>query len=366
MANQAQQMYALDLDQCVDLIAAIGHLRTVLLQGDMGNGKSSTLPTLARRLPKHTPLYFDLTTKVDAGDLAMPKFKDLDGSDYFSHATAEDLGVHLQNTPIILMLDEIGKNKSLVNPLLRLMQERKFGTYTLHPDSIVYATTNKSSEGVGDFLPPHARNRMVIVQVRKTEAMKWIEWGLDNDIDPVVLGWVKDNTQVAQTFEEVSDPQENRMIYHPKDPSRQSFWTWRSGHAASDILKQRDVLDSQTLTAALMGAVGDEAAMQLMAFVNIATQLPTLESIKKDPANALIPTSAAAICMVVYRTLSTIERDWMDAWMTYMERLDAEAQGLFANGVRSAKYSKQPIVMQNKKFTIWAAANNYMFQADVK
>ena len=52
--------------------------------------------------------------------------------------------------------------------------------------------------------------------------------------------------------------------------------------------------------------------------------------------------------------------------MTYMQRLDTEAQGLFANGVRSSKYSKdkQSLVMQNKQFTQWAMDNNYMFAAD--
>ena len=39
---------------------------------------------------------------------------------------------------------------------------------------------------------------------------------------------------------------------------------------------------------------------------------------------------------------------------------------MFANGVRARKYSKQSMVMTNKKFTDWAMANNYMFAADKK
>ena len=70
--------------------------------------------------------------------------------------------------------------------------------------------------------------------------------------------------------------------------------------------------------------------------------------------------------MVVVRTLASIERDWVDPWMTYMQRLDIEAQGMFANGVRAPKYGKQSIVMTNKKFTQWAMDNNYMFAADKK
>jgi len=52
--------------------------------------------------------------------------------------------------------------------------------------------------------------------------------------------------------------------------------------------------------------------------------------------------------------------------MDYLLRLDAEAQGLFANGVKSPKYSKRSMVMTNKKFTDWARQNNYMFSADKK
>ena len=53
MNNQAQQMYALNLDQCVDLIEAVGSKRTILAQGDMGNGKSSMIHMLGEKLPKH-------------------------------------------------------------------------------------------------------------------------------------------------------------------------------------------------------------------------------------------------------------------------------------------------------------------------
>jgi len=35
-----------------------------------------------------------------------------------------------------------------------------------------------------------------------------------------------------------------------------------------------------------------------------------------------------------------------------------------ANGVRSKKYTKQSMVMTNKKFTQWAMDNNYLFTAD--
>ena len=62
-----------------------------------------------------------------------------------------------------------------------------------------------------------------------------------------------------------------------------------------------------------------------------------------------MPTSAGAVMMVVYKVLSTLERDWVDQWMTYMLRLSKEAQGVFANGVRGKKYTKQAMVMQQQE-----------------
>ena len=362
--NNAQQMYALDLEQCVAAIKAVGKLRTILMEGDMGNGKSSTIHTLADDLPDHTPCYFDCTTK-DIGDLNLPNMAVMNEQGYVTFVPNEELGAHL-GKPIILMIDELGKaNPAVKNALLRVMQERTVGSIKLHPDSIVYATTNKGSEGVGDMLPPHARNRVSVVQVRKSTNMEWIEWGINNGIDHTLLGWCKDNPHLFASFEDIKDPDENPYIFHPKE-QRAAFVTPRSLHSASDILHQRHMFDDQTLTSALMGTIGDRGAMDLMAFVKLADQLPSLQSIKDDPSNAKVPDSAAGICMVVYRTLASIEADWLNAWMDYMPRLDVEAQGMFANGVRAPKYSKQSMVMKNKKFTAWAMQNNYMFAADKK
>jgi len=376
MAKTAVSLYSLSLDQIEAAILAGGSKRTVLVQGHMGTGKSSLLKSLAKhpQLKGHTPCYFDCTTK-DLGDITIPQLQTLDREYGENEATCvryvtnEELGVHLDK-PIILMVDEFGKaNPAVKLALLRLMLERKIGSYTLHPDSIVFATTNLGAEGVGDLLPPHARNRISVITSRKSTNLEWIEWGIANGVDHSVLSFAKDNPQIFQSFEDIAEPTDgqgnptNPYVYHPRVPMT-AFITPRSLEAASDWLKVREGFDDQTLTAILMGTIGERGAMDLMAHVKMSDQLPKLDDIKKDPMNAKVPDSPAAVCMVVYRTLSIIERDWIDAWMSYLLRLDKEAQGMFANGVRQPKYAKASIVMTNKKFTDWARQNNYLFAAD--
>jgi len=337
----------------------------------MGTGKSSILKMLAAELPDHVPCYFDCTTK-DLGDISVPKLMAIDtnddGTECVRFVPNEELGLHFQK-PVILMIDEYGKaNRAVQNAMLRIMQERKLS----HNDikGYIFATTNLGAEGVGDILLPHARNRISIVTSRKPSWEEWIEWGLNNGIDFVLLGWVKEMRDVLfQSLEDIKEPFDkegnptNPYVYHPQVPMT-SFVTPRSLEGASRWLKKRDRIDDQTLTAFLMGTIGERGGMDLMTHTKLVSQLPTIESIKKDPKTAMVPSSAAATAMVVLRALGAVDRDWIDAWVEYMNRLDKEAHGLFVNHVRQKNYAKQSIVMSNKKFRDWAMANNYLFAAD--
>lgn len=366
--SNATDLYALNLSEAQTLIRYSGDT-TVLMQGHMGTGKSSMLKTLSADMPNHTACYFDCTTK-DLGDITIPNVVNLTDAltdSFVRYVTNEELGAHL-GKPIILMIDEYGKaNPAVKNALLRLMLERKIGSYELHKDSIVFATTNLGSEGVGDLLPPHARNRLTIIKTRKPTNVEWIEdYAINNGIEHTLIAWVQDNPQLFATYEDIKDPQDNKFIFHPAEPSRASFVTPRSLEKASNWLKVRERISEKSLMAALIGTIGTEGAANLNAFVRVADQLPSLDSIKKDPMNAKVPDSASAVCMVVYRTLSTIDKTWMDAWMDYSARLDKEAQTMFAMQVRRPTYNKQAEVVTNKKFTAWCMANNYVFAADKK
>lgn len=363
--SNAQTMYALGLESSCDAIQYGGMKRTVLAQGHMGIGKSSMLKMLAARMPNHVACYFDCNTKTDAGDIGLPQFHLIEEQGCVTYVPNEELGFHL-NKPLILMIDEFGKaNKSVKNAMLRVMLERTYGNKLLHPETVIFATTNLGAEGVGDLLLPHEINRLTVIRIRKPNRLESIEWGLNNGMHHTVLGWMKDEEQLFQSFEDVNDPTENPYIFHPQ-LQKSAFVTNRSLECASDWMHVSDKghIDTHALTGLLIGTLGDRGAMDLMAFVSLANQLPSMDSIKDSPETAMVPTSAAAMCMVVFRTLGGIDKSWVDAWMTYMDRLDTEAQGMFVNGVRATNFSKQSVVMTNKKFTEWCMTHTHLYSAD--
>jgi ATPase family associated with various cellular activities (AAA) len=367
MKQSAEQLFAQSLDECVDSIEATGSKLTTLVRGHMGTGKSSILKILAQRLPTHIPCYFDCTTK-DLGDLMLPKILSSDDDAQFVRFVPnEEMGLH-HGKPIILMIDEFGKaNPSVKNGMMRMMLERP----DMHKDSIVFATTNLGTEGVGDLLMPHHRNRITTIRMKKPTAMEWIEgFAFNAGINPALILWVKENgEQLFQSYEEIEKPDDdvggNPYIYHPKS-QRPAFVTPRSLELASHWLWAKDKLSRNSLKSNLMGTIGARGGADLEAYIELVDQLPRQEDIKTSPSTAKIPGTASAIVMVVYRALATMNKEFIDPWMEYLNRLDPEAQGLFAMQVRNPKYAKQSMVMSNGKFTKWCMDNNFMFTADKK
>lgn len=353
---------AISFDQVASLIAAVGHTNTIIVEGDVGIGKSTLLLSILDKKPTHAGFYCDCTT-LNPEDMFAPNLKAFE-SGVLKFIPNEALGLHVDG-PSVVMYDEWGKNRGIHNATLRDLHERKLCNIGRHPDSIVFATTNLSSEGIGDIIPPHGRNRVTVVRMRKPYAEEWLVWATNNGIEPSIMSWVKDEgTMLFQSFTSIKDPDENPYIYHPRAAGRTAFVTPRSLHKASDIIKGREFFDSDTLTAALIGTLGERGALDFSARLKLQDDLPTYKQIVDGPATAKVPGSAAAVCMVVFRALTMIEPEHVDPWMVYLRRLDKEAQGLFANGVRSSKYSKRGMVMSNRSFGKWALENNYMFAAD--
>ena len=346
------------LKQGAELVSRIGDVDTVLFQGEMGIGKSSMLKMLAKSHPDHHICYVDMTTK-DVGDFLIPKIRTINGIDVCSFIPNEEFGFHT-GKPVIIMLDEIGKcGKAVFNACLRLMQERSLGVYDLPEGSKVFATTNLASEGIGDLLPPHGRNRVCVVKIRKPSADEWIEdYALDNGVAPEVIMTVKEFPMMLASFEDYTDPKDNEYINDPRTP-RPAFVTHRSLEKASNIIKKTRGLPEDVIGCALKGTIGARACYDMLNIVKLSSDLPSWDSIMADPMKAQIPESPAAVCMLVYSAVQRVEKDNINKWIKYMGRISKEAQGLFATSVMRTQ--KKSVVGTSTEFVKWATANNYLF-----
>ena len=128
---------------------------------------------------------------------------------------------------------------------------------------------------------------------------------------------------------------------------------------ASDIIKKSKHLGTDIMAHALKGTIGNRATYDMLSIIQLTDELPTWEQITKDPSKTKVPSSASAVCMLVYSAIQQVEKDSIGKWITYMERLSKEAQGLFATSVM--RTSKKTTVGTSQGFIKWATANNYLF-----
>lgn len=348
------------LKQAANLILTNPKTR-FMVRGEPGIGKSTMLSFIAKALSAtHNAAYIDVPN-MDLGDIAMPVIDhDNRVTRYYPNARFR---FH-EGKPVIVMLDEFTKGadpiKNMLHPLLEVTAPRLgdlFIDENVEEDkdrSLVFMTGNLNSDGVGDNLKAHTRNRIVEITVRKPSAEEWLEWAVNNDIEGVVCAWVNQFSHALASYTE-GNQDDNPYIYNPKKVQT-SYVSPRSLAIASGIVKNRDKNDPESVIAALKGAIGEAAARDMEAYITYQDQLPSWDSVIKDPKNAHVPASAGACAVMVFGAISKIDRQSMTPFMEYLGRFSSEWQACFAINV-AKNPSTQAIAFSNKAFADWVQEN---------
>ncbi len=342
---------SITLKQAANLIRTNPETR-FLLQGEPGIGKSSLLENIANGLG-YEYAYIDVPN-MDLGDIAMPV---IDHETKTAHYSPNARFKIHEGKPLVIMLDEFTKGADPVKNMLHPMLEKanpRLGDIPLAKDTIVFLTGNLTTDGVGDSLKAHSRNRLVPVTIQKPSAEEWIEWGINKGIEPEVLAWVNQYPLVLASY---TDPAQgdNPYIYNPRKPMN-AFVSPRSLETASNIVRTRKENDPDTVIAALSGAIGESGARDMQAYIEFADQLPTWESTIKDPKHTKIPTSPGACAIVVFGAISRITKESITPFMEYLGRFEPEWQAVFAINIAKTP-SKQSIAFSCKAFADWVAKN---------
>ena len=346
---------SITLKQAANLICSNPTTR-FLLQGEPGIGKSSLLEMISERLG-YEHAYIDVPN-MDLGDIAMPVIDhETKTTRYYPNARFK---VH-EGKPVVIMLDEFTKGADPVKNMLHPMLEKanpRLGDIPLantkDKQTIVFLTGNLTTDGVGDNLKAHSRNRLVPVTISKPNAEQWIEWAITKDIAPEVIAWVSRFPQVLASYTE-GGQNDNPYIYNPKR-NQNAFVSPRSLETAANIVRTRKDNDADAVIAALTGAIGESGARDMQAYIEFADQLPTWESTIASPKTASVPTSPGACSIVVFGAISRVTKETIAPFMEYLERFDAEWQAVFCINIAKA-VSKQSIAFSSKAFANWVAKN---------
>lgn len=345
----------LSFTQVLNLIATVGHKRTIIVEGENGIGKTALFHAL-KALPKfanHIAVDPIDCTQLSDGSVWMP---DLDREHGVSRELPnERFGVSKDNQrginggkPVLIMLDEIAKAPQFIkNVLAPIVYERRVGAFHFVEGSVVFAGTNLSIEGLGDSIQAHLRNRLVFVKMRKPTAEEWVQWATDAGVNATVIAFVHNEPRVMASFldyekggmyEGKTMSKDNGFPFNPKSVQT-AYATPRSLVAAGDILDEGlGVIDDDTLEAALCGTVGDTTAQAMASFIRFGKDICDYSRVIADPDKAPISSNPTAQLIQIFQFVSRVaDRKEAEAIVKYVWRMRAEIQSIFCNTVATSQ-----------------------------
>lgn len=314
-----------NLEQAAALIVATGADVTYFLEGEPGIGKSSVLALVAERLGDgYVPVTVDCPL-IDVVDFAIPY---VEGG--IGRLAPSELWRPDDPRPRVIMLDELPKAPPTVKPMFtRLMLDRCIGARPLPAGSIVFATGNAATDGVGDVMQAHISNRLTRISVTKPRAAEWIAWASRSGVSPVVMSAVHRLPHVFQSYKDEGGDN-NPYIFNPKKNTA-AFASPRSLAKAGHICDQRDRLGRELTLEALEGTVGASFARDLVAWLDLVDTVPSWDDILGSPADCMVPDSAGARLLLIFGSASILTRANAAAFVAYFSRLETEERVLWGS-----------------------------------
>lgn len=358
----------LSFEQATSVISSVGHLRTVLVSGENGIGKTSIYYAL-QKLPQFAnhifPGIIDCQQLAD-GSIWMPTIDTELGvsreipNDRFGVSKANCRGVESAR-PVVLCFDEIGKAPSYMKPQIApVIYERRLGNLYLPEGSVVFATTNLAAEGLGDMLQAHMRNRLIQINLGKADMPRWVTYATNKGLAPEVIATAQQYPEAFHSFVdylpggkfagkkiETDAPD----IFNPRDASQFAYASPRSMEASSDVVKHLAGKDSMALEQTLIGTVGPSFAGKLMSVIRFGEQMPAYDDVVRDPHNTPVPSNPIVQTVQVFKFINRVaNRQEAEALTTYVLRMRGEMKGLFSTAV-SNNIAKATFFMTIPAFT---------------
>ena len=344
----------MNFKETASLLAAVGKEITVMVRGEAGIGKSSLTQYLKETyFPGHHTIMFDASVRSE-GDVALPWLAEINGKQVTTYAATELFGLHLEG-PSIICLDEFTKaSPGVINSLLPVLLERRFNTQKLHPDTILFATGNLSSELLGDVLPAHALNRMMDITMRKPRLVRedgtpdeWLnDYAIPRGAPVSLIGFCLEYPQI---FQDYSDSVRNNPYIHKPGNVTGQFVTPRSlTHLAFNLLPKRDKLAHNVFYQGMCGLVGQACADSFSVYLKLEADLPPTREVLASPKECRLPVKPVERLMMTYRLAQTVQAESLPKVVEYVKRFDGEMRVLFTNIVSSNSPALIPALVRMK------------------
>jgi hypothetical protein len=318
-------------EMIVFLGAAIAARLPVLITGAPGIGKSDIVDQAAKTASADVILSHPaVSDPTDAKGLPWV----VDGSATFLPFGELQRAISADR-PTVWFLDDLGQATPAVQAsFMQLLLARRVNGHAISDHVTFIAATNRRSDraGVSGILEP-VKSRFASIVELVPDVDSWCSWALDHDVPPELIAFLRFKPDLLCAFTASND-----LVNSPVPR------TW--SHAAKILTLG---LPTGVQHAALSGAVGDAAATELLAFLRLYAQLPSIDQILLTPTTAPIPTAPASLYAVASALAYRANKGNFDRIAQYCQRL-MSAHGEFAALCIRDCVRRQPDVTQTTAY----------------
>lgn len=243
------------------ILTAFKAKRPIFMWGPPGIGKSELVQTITDELGG-TMIDLRMAQCEPTDIRGIPFFnKDNGKMDWAPPIDLPDEELASQYPIVVLFLDEMNSAPPAVQAAgYQLILNRRVGKYHLPDNVVIVAAGNRESDkGVTYRMPMPLANRFIHIEMRP-DFSSWQDWAVNNGIHTDVVSYLSFAKQDLYDFDSKS--------------SSRAFATPRSWVFVSDLLKNEQTIDNDTLFTLVAGAVGEGLATKFQAHRKVVGRLP--------------------------------------------------------------------------------------------
>ncbi len=225
---------------------------------------------------------------------------------------------------------------------MQLNHGRRVNGHRISDHVIFVGATNDTTHmaGVSGLIEPLKSRWDTIVEL-ECHIDDWCNWALDNAMPPELIAFIRFRPNLLCDFKPT---RELRNSPCPRTVSSVGGWI-NSG------IKDYDVI---------AGAAGEAFATELIGFLAMYADLPSLDSILLDPDNAVLPTTPSANYAVVTGLATKTTPGNAERAFRYAQRLEKEFEVCYVRDIDRMDKNRKDVktrVCRTPTFIAWVTKN---------
>lgn len=334
------------------LVSAIKNNLPVLITGAPGVGKSAIVAQAcalagARMILSH-PVVSDPT---DFKGLPWAK----DGAESATFLPFGEMHEALNATePTVWFLDDLGQaSPSVQAAAMQLILARRVNGHKI-PDCVTFiAATNRRGDkaGVQGILEP-VKSRFASIIELGVSLDDWCNWAISEDLPIELISFIRFRGGKGSG----RDPHDQGLLHNFVPSADMTNSPCPRTWANVARLMALD-LPTELQFEAFKGAVGEGAATEFLAFLEIRKNMPSLDAILLDPQNAEMPKEIGVKWAVAVGLAARATSSNFDRIAIYCERMRASGMGEFAVLCIRDAMRRTPEVKQTASFIKMMSGN---------